>query len=205
MRNAPPQTPPLLSQFQLLLRVQRGFSVRNSMAVALASGVVARQHARSCHPSVSSRSSRFGRPQGHGGLIRPGQVLPRQDSRRDRVNFFAADEQRKSAKAGADDDEDLPPWVRREREKKAAEQTGDLPFGLYLLFSSFVAIAAIGSIFEFANKNSLFGVVQPDSPLWAPILLTFAITGLPTAGFLFVKAISAANKAAEAMDQVDGY
>ena len=107
--------------------------------------------------------------------------------------------------APAEDDEDLPPWVRREREKKIAEQTGDLPFGLYLLFSSLVAIAAIGSIFEFANKNPLFGVVTPDSPLWAPILLTFAITGLPSAGYLFVKAITAANKAADAMDKVDGY
>lgn len=28
----------------------------------------------------------------------------------------------------------------------------------------------------------MFGVVQPDSPLWAPILGFFAITGIPTAG-----------------------
>mmetsp|Transcript_11686 Transcript_11686/g.21062 ORF Transcript_11686/g.21062 Transcript_11686/m.21062 type:complete len:172 (-) Transcript_11686:84-599(-) len=102
-------------------------------------------------------------------------------------------------------DEDLPPWVRREREKTAAEATGELPFGLYLLFSSFVAIAAIGSIFEFFNKNAIAGVIQPDNPLWAPILLVFGLTGLPTAVYLFIKGVNAANAAAEAMDKVDGF
>jgi len=102
-------------------------------------------------------------------------------------------------------EEDLPPWVRREREKKAAESTGELPFGLYLLFSSFVAIAAIGSIFEFFNKNAIAGVIEPDNPLWAPILIIFGLTGLPTAGYLFVKGVTAANAAADAMDKVDGF
>mmetsp|Transcript_14564 Transcript_14564/g.40977 ORF Transcript_14564/g.40977 Transcript_14564/m.40977 type:complete len:167 (-) Transcript_14564:171-671(-) len=118
----------------------------------------------------------------------------------------ASDDKDTSQKASpAEEVEDLPPWVRREQEKKAAQQLGDLPFGLYLLLSSFVAIAAVGSIFEFANKNPLFGVIEPDSPVWAPILLFFSITGVPMAGFLFVKAITAANKAAEAMDNLDGY
>lgn len=58
----------------------------------------------------------------------------------------------------------------------------DLPWGLYLLFSCFVAIAAVGSIFEYVDKNPIFGVVPPDSPVWAPILLTMAVTGWPTAG-----------------------
>jgi len=40
----------------------------------------------------------------------------------------------------------------------------------------------VGSFFEFAEKNPIFGVIQPDSPLWAPILGLFAITGIPTAG-----------------------
>lgn len=40
----------------------------------------------------------------------------------------------------------------------------------------------VGSIFEYANKNAVFGVIQPDSPLWAPILGLFALTGLPMAG-----------------------
>jgi hypothetical protein len=35
-------------------------------------------------------------------------------------------------------------WVRREREREMIDQEGkDLPFGVYLLFSSFVAIAAV--------------------------------------------------------------
>ena len=81
---------------------------------------------------------------------------------------------------------------------------GDLPFGLYLLFSSFVAIAAIGSMFEIANRNAIFGVIEPDSPLWLPILGLFAATGLPTAGFLFFKGIQAANAEADRMDRMDG-
>jgi hypothetical protein len=36
-------------------------------------------------------------------------------------------------------------------------------------------------VFEYFNKNPVFGVIQPDNPLWAPILGFFAITGLPTA------------------------
>lgn len=40
----------------------------------------------------------------------------------------------------------------------------------------------VGSIFEFANKNAIFGAVPPSSPLYAPILLTFAVTGIPSAG-----------------------
>ena len=42
----------------------------------------------------------------------------------------------------------------------------------------------VGSIFEFANRNAIFGVVKPDNFLWAPILLFFAITGFPSAGIL---------------------
>jgi hypothetical protein len=37
-------------------------------------------------------------------------------------------------------------------------------------------------VFEYIDKNPIFGVVQPDSPLWAPILGLFAVTGIPTAG-----------------------
>ena len=39
-------------------------------------------------------------------------------------------------------------WVRRERERQLQKQEGgsrDLPFGLYLLFSSFTAIAAVNA------------------------------------------------------------
>ena len=47
--------------------------------------------------------------------------------------------------------------------------------------------AQVGSIFEYANQRPVFDVIQPDSPLYAPILGFFALTGLPTAGFLFYK------------------
>ncbi|KAL4432428.1 hypothetical protein ABPG77_001727 [Micractinium sp. CCAP 211/92] len=105
-------------------------------------------------------------------------------------------------------EEEEPIWVRRERERAAQKEAGgggDLPFGVYLLFSSFVAIAAIGSIFEYVNQHAVFDVIQPDSPLYAPILGFFAVTGLPTAGFLFYKAVKAANAEAERMDKLDGY
>lgn len=99
-----------------------------------------------------------------------------------------------------------PIWVRRERERELAKQEGkkDLPFGLYLLLSSIVAIAAVGSIFEFANKNPIFDIIYPDSPLYTPILGLFSVTGIPTAGYLFFKAVGAANAEAERMDKLDG-
>lgn len=42
-------------------------------------------------------------------------------------------------------EEEEPVWVRREREAQQEKENGDLPFGLYLLLSSFVAIAAVRS------------------------------------------------------------
>ena len=63
----------------------------------------------------------------------------------------------------------------------------------------------IGSVFEYANQHAIFDVIQPDSPLYAPILGFFAVTGLPTAGFLFYKAVQSANREAERMDKLDGY
>lgn len=62
----------------------------------------------------------------------------------------------------------------------------------------------MGSIFEFVNKNAIFGVLGPDSPLYTPILGLFAVTGLPTAGWLFFQSVTAANRESERMDRVDG-
>ena len=45
----------------------------------------------------------------------------------------------------------------------------------------------VGSIFEYANQHAIIDVIQPDSPLYTPILGFFALTGFPTAGFLFYK------------------
>jgi vacuolar iron transporter family protein len=103
---------------------------------------------------------------------------------------------------------DEPVWVRREREAAADAASGTprpLPFPVYLLSSAIVAIAAVGSIFEWANGNPIFGVVPPSSPLYTPILGVFALTGLPTSGVLFYKAISSANAEAERQDRLDGY
>eukprot|EP00891_Asterochloris_glomerata_P001909 jgi/Astpho2/1909/Aster-00428 len=104
-----------------------------------------------------------------------------------------------------EDDKDLPPWVRTERARELAAQADGLPFGVYLLGAAIVSIAAVGSLFEIANKNPIFGVVKPDSPLYLPILLFFGVTGFPTAGFLFFKCVEKANQMAERMDQQDGY
>ncbi len=42
----------------------------------------------------------------------------------------------------------------------------------------------IGSIFEYSNKNPVFGLLPPSSPFYTPILGFFAVTGLPSAGEL---------------------
>ncbi|WIA28192.1 hypothetical protein OEZ86_010755 [Tetradesmus obliquus] len=102
--------------------------------------------------------------------------------------------------------EELPIWVQREKMRELnAQAKPDLPWPLYLLLSSFVAIASVGSVFEYFDKNAIFGVIQPESPLWLPIIGLFAITGLPTAAFLFFKGVNAANEAAEKQDRMDGY
>ena len=42
------------------------------------------------------------------------------------------------------EEESLPPWIRNERERKLqAEEGSDLPFPVYLIGSSLVAIAAV--------------------------------------------------------------
>lgn len=51
----------------------------------------------------------------------------------------------------------------------------------------------------------MFGVVPADSPFYAPLLGFFVISGLPLAGFLFYRAVAAANRDAERMDKLDGY
>eukprot|EP00891_Asterochloris_glomerata_P001908 jgi/Astpho2/1908/Aster-00427 len=114
-------------------------------------------------------------------------------------------EQQKGSTKAKEDDKDLPPWVRTERARELAAQADGLPFGVYLLGAAIVSIAAVGSLFEIANKNPIFGVVKPDSPLYLPILLFFGVTGFPTAGFLFFKCVEKANQMAERMDQQDGY
>jgi hypothetical protein len=63
----------------------------------------------------------------------------------------------------------------------------------------------VGSCFELANQNALFGVIQPDNFLYYPILGVFILTGLPSAGVLWSKATKAANDEADRLDKADGY
>ncbi|KAL3133316.1 hypothetical protein ABBQ38_007195 [Trebouxia sp. C0009 RCD-2024] len=41
------------------------------------------------------------------------------------------------------EEEELPPWARKEKERELAALEKDLPFGVYLLGSAIVAIAAV--------------------------------------------------------------
>ena len=93
----------------------------------------------------------------------------------------------------------------------------------------------MGSIYEYFNKNPIFGLVQPGNPLYTPILGFFALTGLPLsgaqrpeqpgvpgdgarcarfsacakrsmpAGWLFFRAVTSANSDADRQDRADGY
>ncbi|KAI5082185.1 hypothetical protein GOP47_0001928 [Adiantum capillus-veneris] len=96
-----------------------------------------------------------------------------------------------------------PPW---ERKQAAPDQAAfEVPFYAYLLASVVVAIAAVGSIFEYFNKKAVFGVILPDSPFYAPILGFFVFGGFPAAAFLWLKSIELANKAARDQDREDGF
>jgi hypothetical protein len=48
----------------------------------------------------------------------------------------------------------------RTQAAEAAKAGLSLPWPLALLFSTFVAIAATGSIFEYIDRNPIFGVIQ---------------------------------------------
>uniref|UniRef100_A0ACD5TGC1 Uncharacterized protein n=1 Tax=Avena sativa TaxID=4498 RepID=A0ACD5TGC1_AVESA len=108
------------------------------------------------------------------------------------------------ARPGSDE---APPWARGEGGASAQGAGGavEVPFYAYLLASAVTAIAAIGSIFEYTNGRPVFGVVGTDSPLYAPILGFFAVTGIPTSGYLWYKAVQTANKDAEEQDRRDGF
>lgn len=102
------------------------------------------------------------------------------------------------------DSDEPPPWARDEA-KSVSNQTFEIPFYAYLLASAVTAIAAIGSIFEYANQKPVFGVLSSDSVFYAPLLGFFAFTGIPTSAFLWFKSVQAANKASEEQDRRDGY
>ena len=117
----------------------------------------------------------------------------------------AAEEESAPSTATEEDLEDMPPWERRELEKKAAMEKGGLPWPAYLGLAAIVAIASVGSCFELTYSNPIFGVVQSDSFMYKPILYWLIFTGFPLAAFLWSKGIAGANEAAELQDKLDGY
>ncbi|KDP24911.1 hypothetical protein JCGZ_24289 [Jatropha curcas] len=105
------------------------------------------------------------------------------------------------------DSDEPPPWARDEANgnDNSVKQSVELPFFVYLLASAITAIAAIGSVFEYVNKNPVFGILNSDSIFYAPVLGFFAFTGIPTSAFLWFKSVQTANKEAEEQDKRDGY
>lgn len=103
------------------------------------------------------------------------------------------------------DSDEPPPWARDEGKPNESKEGSEAPFYVYLLASAITAIAAIGSIFEYANQNPVFGVLNSDSIFYAPVLGFFAFTGIPTSAFLWFKSVQAANKEAEEQDRRDGF
>lgn len=103
------------------------------------------------------------------------------------------------------DSDEPPPWARDEGKQSEVKEGFEVPFYVYLLASAVTAIAAIGSIFEYANQKPVFGVLNSDSVFYAPLLAFFTFTGIPTSAFLWFKSVQAANKEAEEQDRRDGY
>ncbi|KAK9074836.1 hypothetical protein SSX86_003157 [Deinandra increscens subsp. villosa] len=106
------------------------------------------------------------------------------------------------AKPGSDEP---PPWARNETQQSSSSSGFELPFFVYLLASAITAIAAIGSVFEYVNQKPVFGLLNSDSIFYAPVLGFFAVTGVPTAAFLWFKSVQVANKEAEEQDRRDGF
>ncbi|WCJ32874.1 hypothetical protein M5689_014271 [Euphorbia peplus] len=102
------------------------------------------------------------------------------------------------------DSEEPPPWARDET-PASADQPIEIPFYVYLLSSAIIAIAAIGSVFEYVNEKPVFGILNSDSIFYAPVLGFFAFTGIPLSGYLWFKSVQVANKEAEEQDRKDGF
>ncbi|KAM7262703.1 hypothetical protein ACFE04_000386 [Oxalis oulophora] len=130
-----------------------------------------------------------------------------------RLSVFAATEgSAKSSKSdetvpswAKPDSDEPPPWAREDGKGSTSQEKADFPFGFYLIASAVTAIAAVGSIFEYANQKPVFGVVNPDSLFYTPLLGFFVFTGIPVSGFLWFKSVQVANKEAEEQDKRDGF
>ncbi|CAL9027428.1 unnamed protein product [Prunus brigantina] len=103
------------------------------------------------------------------------------------------------------DSDEPPPWAQGEGKNDGSQEGFEIPFYVYLLASAVTAIAAVGSVFEYANQKPVFGILNSDSIFYAPVLGFFVFTGIPSAAFLWFKSVKAANKEAEEQDKRDGY
>ncbi|KAL2898136.1 Zinc finger protein BRUTUS [Bienertia sinuspersici] len=120
-------------------------------------------------------------------------------------NFAKSRESEESVPSWAKlDSDEPPPWARNEGKPNEMKEGTEFPFFVYLLASAITAIAAIGSIFEYVNQKPVFGILDSDSILYAPVLGFFAFTGIPTSAFLWYKSVQVANKEAEEQDKRDG-
>ena len=126
------------------------------------------------------------------------------NTRYPKFTLRAADETPTTAEKD-DEKEDIPPWERRELEKKAQQESGELPWPVFLLGSAITLVAATGSCFEWTFEKPIFGVVESTSGLYKPILGWFIVTGFPLSAYLWTKGIEGANKASELTDRLDGY
>eukprot|EP00899_Mesostigma_viride_P010166 jgi/Mesvir1/19150/Mv01173-RA.1 len=98
------------------------------------------------------------------------------------------------------------PWIKSEGGATGANPSSSgVPFYVYLLASGVVAIAAVGSVFEYLYKNPVFGVLGPDSPLYPLLLGWFVFTGFPLSAWLWIKSTEAYNAQADREDSEDGY
>ena len=115
------------------------------------------------------------------------------------------DDENKSTQTmmGRKEEEDVPPWARRDIERK--EQKGEFAWPIFLLLSLITLLAATGSVFEWTFEKPIFGVVQSTSALYKPILGWFIVTGFPLSAFFWMKGIDGANKASALTDKMDGY
>ena len=171
---------------------------RRSVQVLRASGNVASNALRAVVDSNNNNNK--GRAMRSGVSIGVGVV--------GRMSVVARAEEMEAGSTTASNDdevEDIPPWERREIEKKAAMEKGGLPWPAYLGLSAVVCIASVGSCFELTYGNAIFGVVQPDSFAYKPILYWLIGTGFPLTAFLWTKGIAGANEAADLQDKLDGY
>ena len=90
-------------------------------------------------------------------------------------------------------------------EKKAREESGELPWPAFIVASFVVLVAATGSMFEWTFSKPVFGVIGSDSWLYKPILGVFVFAGFPLAATLWSKGIKGAKEASELADKLDGF